>query len=384
MVRGIDEHNVQAALIRSAATIADINTEARDTKRWSASSPHHHDDVAEQLAPTCATSTCAPRQRSAPSLRRRKRHSADATASAHVGGIVAGRADSVDGSGGFPRRTRLSFRSWASITCGSRRARADGDRWRADARRGQASAHRRVSSLQSAIPNGFAVGDRGIVALRPVAAGQGGADRPLHRQRASRPTRHSTGATRAARWSTVAGASSGSTRLWRASTWLRVRFNAATRQIIGALMRDGRVRRAYMARWRLRGRGRRGRAGKSGAACRPAREDLIIDLGGSAIERVDDVQRLMTLSAIGERWPVGLSRRWFARPRLEPVVRQPERPHAPPSLAGRCTEPGAGRRFFDAWAGTRRPPPEAPDRSLEIFETLQPWRWRSPACMPKR
>jgi S1-C subfamily serine protease len=97
---------------------------------------------------------------------------------------------------------------------------------------------------------------------------------------------------------------------------LAVPINGATRQIVGALMRDGRVKRAYIG---IAGgprplpphaRVRFGRA--SGvevvdvAADGPAQraglraEDLIVELGGRPVERVDDVQRLMTVDAIGQ------------------------------------------------------------------------------------
>jgi S1-C subfamily serine protease len=96
---------------------------------------------------------------------------------------------------------------------------------------------------------------------------------------------------------------------------LAVPINAATRQIIGALMTEGRVRRAYIG---IAGgprplppqaRARLGR--KSGVEVvevvegSPAdragmrAEDLIVELDGQPIERVDEVQRLMTGQAIG-------------------------------------------------------------------------------------
>ncbi len=97
---------------------------------------------------------------------------------------------------------------------------------------------------------------------------------------------------------------------------LAVPINAATRQIVGALMRDGRVRRAYIgiaagprplpphARIRLdRTSGVEiiEVAPDSPAARAGLRaEDLLVELGGVAIERVDDVQRLMRSEAIGQ------------------------------------------------------------------------------------
>jgi S1-C subfamily serine protease len=105
---------------------------------------------------------------------------------------------------------------------------------------------------------------------------------------------------------------------------LAVPINAATRQIIGALMRDGRVRRAYIG---IAGGPRplppqaRSRIGrKSGvevvdvADGSPAEragmraEDLIVELGGQEIEGVDDVQRLMTGDAIGRATTVQVLR----------------------------------------------------------------------------
>ncbi len=97
---------------------------------------------------------------------------------------------------------------------------------------------------------------------------------------------------------------------------LAVPINAATRQIVAALMRDGRVRRAYVgiaagprplpphARIRLdRTSGVEIIEVSPGSPAQRAglrAEDLIVELGGVAIERVDDVQRLMTRDAIGQ------------------------------------------------------------------------------------
>jgi|SRR5579884_697493 len=96
---------------------------------------------------------------------------------------------------------------------------------------------------------------------------------------------------------------------------LAVPVNAATRRIISALMREGRFRRAHLgiaggarplppnARIRL------GRAGgveivevvpgspAERAGLRP--EDLLVELGGEPVERVDDVQRVVGGAAIG-------------------------------------------------------------------------------------
>src|SRR5438067_8843100 len=101
---------------------------------------------------------------------------------------------------------------------------------------------------------------------------------------------------------------------------LAVPINLATRQIVGALMRNGRVRRAYIG---IAGGPRplpphaRARLGRTGgievvevAAGSPAQraglraEDLIVELGGEAVERVDDIQRLMTTDAIGRAMPM--------------------------------------------------------------------------------
>ena len=97
---------------------------------------------------------------------------------------------------------------------------------------------------------------------------------------------------------------------------LAVPINFATRQIIGSLMREGRVRRAYIgiaggprplpphARNKL---GRRGgvevvEVVSGGPADRAGMraEDLIVELGGREVERVDDVQRMMSEASIGQ------------------------------------------------------------------------------------
>ena len=110
---------------------------------------------------------------------------------------------------------------------------------------------------------------------------------------------------------------------------LAVPINAVTRQIIGALMRDGRVRRAYIG---IAGGPRplpphaRVRLGRNAglevvevaegspaqrAGLRP--EDLIVELGGEAVERADDVQRLMSEASIGRPLSARVLRgeRWF-------------------------------------------------------------------------
>src|SRR5436190_4131795 len=105
---------------------------------------------------------------------------------------------------------------------------------------------------------------------------------------------------------------------------LAVPINAATRRIIGALMSEGRVRRAYLGVAggtrplppRVAERvGRRSGAEivevvpgspADSAGFRP--EDLILELDGTPIEGVDDLQRLMTAELIGRSVEVSVVR----------------------------------------------------------------------------
>ena len=110
---------------------------------------------------------------------------------------------------------------------------------------------------------------------------------------------------------------------------LAVPINAATRRIIGGLMSEGRFRRAYLG---LGGGPRplpphaRVKLDRTAAVevvevapGSPAQraglraEDLIIELDGEQIERVDDVQRLMTGEVIGRALPIRVLRgdRWL-------------------------------------------------------------------------
>jgi S1-C subfamily serine protease len=96
---------------------------------------------------------------------------------------------------------------------------------------------------------------------------------------------------------------------------LAVPINDATRKVVGALMRDGRVRRAYLGvvggPRPLPSRARRELDQDSGvevievAPDSPAQaaglraEDLIVELGGERVRGVDDIQRLMVGEKIG-------------------------------------------------------------------------------------
>jgi len=105
---------------------------------------------------------------------------------------------------------------------------------------------------------------------------------------------------------------------------LAVPINAATRQIVGALMTEGRFRRAYLG---IAGGGRplpprlaRQLGRESGvevvqvvegspaaeAGLRP--EDLIVELDGAAVTDVGDIQRLMVVEKIGAPVPVHVLR----------------------------------------------------------------------------
>ena len=110
---------------------------------------------------------------------------------------------------------------------------------------------------------------------------------------------------------------------------LAVPINAATRQIVGMLMHEGRVRRAWIgiaagprplpphARARLnRSAGVEIIEVSPGSPAQRAglrAEDLIVELSGQPIERVDDVQRLMSREAIGRPTPIRVLRaeRWL-------------------------------------------------------------------------
>jgi S1-C subfamily serine protease len=96
---------------------------------------------------------------------------------------------------------------------------------------------------------------------------------------------------------------------------LAVPINIATRRIIAALMSEGRFRRAYLGiaggprPLPPRVAGREGRqagveivqvvAGSPAASAGLRPEDLILDVDGAPIEKMDDLQRLMVAEAIG-------------------------------------------------------------------------------------
>jgi serine protease Do len=109
---------------------------------------------------------------------------------------------------------------------------------------------------------------------------------------------------------------------------LAVPINAATRQIVGALMTDGRVRRAYVG---IAGGPRplppraRARFGMDTGievievlADSPAEraglhpEDLIVSVDGTETPTVDELQKLMVADLIGKQVPVGVVREGWA------------------------------------------------------------------------
>jgi S1-C subfamily serine protease len=103
---------------------------------------------------------------------------------------------------------------------------------------------------------------------------------------------------------------------------LAVPIDAATRRIIGALMSDGRVRRAYIG---IAGAARRlppvaGRErgvevsqvveGSPAAAAGVRRGDVVVELDGTPIQDVAGIQRLMTSDNIGRSMRVTVLRSW--------------------------------------------------------------------------
>ena len=105
---------------------------------------------------------------------------------------------------------------------------------------------------------------------------------------------------------------------------LAVPINEATRRVIGSLMSEGRVRRAYLgiaggprplppqARTRF---GRRSAVevvevvpGSPAAEAGLRAEDLLLEVSGSPVERVEDLQRLLTADMIGRTLTLTLLR----------------------------------------------------------------------------
>lgn len=116
---------------------------------------------------------------------------------------------------------------------------------------------------------------------------------------------------------------------------LAVPVNTTTRQIIGALMRDGRVRRAYLG---IAGGSRPlppraatavGRtkglevvsvvADSPAAAARLRPEDIIVSVDGSPVTDVGDLQRLMTGARVGQEVALGV----FRYGKVEQIVVRP-------------------------------------------------------------
>ena len=112
---------------------------------------------------------------------------------------------------------------------------------------------------------------------------------------------------------------------------LAVPINAATRAIVGALMHDGRVRRAFLGvvggtrplRPVLAERLGRRRGlevvqlldGSPASAAGVRAGDVIVELDGRPIEGVGDLQRVMVGEMVGRRVPVGRRARRRDRPR---------------------------------------------------------------------